>query len=569
MEGKDSVESDPFNIAVFERVRANNPNLRWPVVGHQKLDFGVLLKEVRERGGIDAVIREKKWKEISKKLDLPKSVTNAGFVLKKHYNEFLRPWETQQTSPLTSSSSMPPEPVEQYHMEGIQPVDPPVTFPAPIQSMVQEPLPMDTLEFNPAPISLGSGPISNTPFPDMDLNDIEFQPFLQPGEHGFTLRDQIQRVQELKRPRMEEPVPPTSVARYDMMERTGVSSLFERSMEQDSSSSNTVPLRAMTDLILVMTAQFKEAWRPMSEGTPEFIEQKMKPIIYLLGQLEQETLLAIARAWALKVFLLCKLRLNDSYMKRMTLHPDIDTLIVMDPVGWSGAEWPTGEKVLKVNIAHWKGLVAPHLGTAVRAAVEKYRETLSDLFINCDQLIDEGDLLAFLSAARGVGQGQGSSPASFRDDPFGSMAMVTLQSGGSTQSTSRLERLFLRSLPTMRVDCGTRIAAMASQFGRLTTLTCGFQSKTPLFFDPPSADVFPAPNAVTTLYLEQAETSLDVVASFFPRLKELHLSNCLVSGEMPDTASYKLVATGCYRTGPSGDYETFPPDGSVVRSSTG
>ncbi|KAG9390844.1 ARID/BRIGHT DNA binding domain [Carpediemonas membranifera] len=560
---KDPVELDPFNVAVFERVRVNNPNLRWPVVGHQKLDFGKLFKEVRDRGGIDAVIREKKWKDVGRKLELPKSVTNVGFVLKKHYNEFLRSWENQEPG---AAAAPAPKPITMD--AGIPRMTPP-PFQGP--EALPQPSPLDPLEINPTPLEFGSGPITTGPCRsgpfDMDLNDIEFQPFLQPGEHGFTLRDQIQRVQELKRPRMEEPVPPTSVARYDMMERTGVSSLFERSMGQDSSSSNTVPLRAMTDLILVMTAQFKEAWRPMSEGTPEFIEQKMKPIIYLLGQLEQETLLAIARAWALKVFLLCRLRLTDSYMKRMTLHPDVDTLIVMDPVGWSGAEWPTGEKVLKVNIAHWKGLVAPHLGTAVRAAVEKYRTTLSDLFINCDQLIDEDDLMAFLSAARtsrNTPSENQTTPLAL-DDPF----TVTLYSVPPvvTGQSSRLERMFLRYLPRLITDCGSRIAALAAQFSQLTTLTCGFQAKSPIFTEQQDGS-YVTPNVVTTLYLEQAETSLDVVASFFPRLKELHLSNCLVSGEMPDTASYKLVATGCYRTGPSGDYDPFPVD-KIMRGHLG
>ncbi|KAG0485828.1 hypothetical protein HPP92_009907 [Vanilla planifolia] len=64
-----------------------------PVVGRETLDLHRLYVEVICRGGIEKVIMDRRWKEVVDVLNLPASVTNASFVLRKHYISLLYHYE--------------------------------------------------------------------------------------------------------------------------------------------------------------------------------------------------------------------------------------------------------------------------------------------------------------------------------------------------------------------------------------------------------------------------------------------------------------------------------------------
>ncbi|XP_004251946.1 high mobility group B protein 10 isoform X3 [Solanum lycopersicum] len=64
-----------------------------PLVAGTPLDLHRLFVEVTSRGGIEKVIRERKWGEVKGIFRFPSSVTNASFVLRKHYLSMLYHFE--------------------------------------------------------------------------------------------------------------------------------------------------------------------------------------------------------------------------------------------------------------------------------------------------------------------------------------------------------------------------------------------------------------------------------------------------------------------------------------------
>ena len=58
------------------------PVLRIPIMAEQVLDLFRLYKLVVERGGLVEVINKKIWREITKGLNLPSSITSAAFTLR-------------------------------------------------------------------------------------------------------------------------------------------------------------------------------------------------------------------------------------------------------------------------------------------------------------------------------------------------------------------------------------------------------------------------------------------------------------------------------------------------------
>ncbi|KAM7495685.1 hypothetical protein LguiB_030294 [Lonicera macranthoides] len=67
--------------------------LRVPTIGGKTLDLHRLFVEVTSRGGIEKVIRDRKWKEIGQAFNFPSTITSASFVLRKFYLSLLYHFE--------------------------------------------------------------------------------------------------------------------------------------------------------------------------------------------------------------------------------------------------------------------------------------------------------------------------------------------------------------------------------------------------------------------------------------------------------------------------------------------
>lgn len=66
----------------FFPVAAGTPVNRIPIMAKQVLDLYMLYKLVTEKGGLVEVINKKLWREITKGLNLPTSITSAAFTLR-------------------------------------------------------------------------------------------------------------------------------------------------------------------------------------------------------------------------------------------------------------------------------------------------------------------------------------------------------------------------------------------------------------------------------------------------------------------------------------------------------
>ncbi|KAL3637573.1 hypothetical protein CASFOL_018741 [Castilleja foliolosa] len=66
---------------------------RVPTLGGNNLDLHRLFLEVTSRGGIEKVIKDRKWKEIRGVFNFPSTITNASFVLRRYYLSLLYHFE--------------------------------------------------------------------------------------------------------------------------------------------------------------------------------------------------------------------------------------------------------------------------------------------------------------------------------------------------------------------------------------------------------------------------------------------------------------------------------------------
>ncbi|KAF8388418.1 hypothetical protein HHK36_027087 [Tetracentron sinense] len=82
-----------------------------PIIGGKELDLHRLFVETTSRGGIEKIIRERKWKEVTAVFNFPSTATNASFVLRKYYLSLLKQFEQiyyfGAQAPLQSPSSAP------------------------------------------------------------------------------------------------------------------------------------------------------------------------------------------------------------------------------------------------------------------------------------------------------------------------------------------------------------------------------------------------------------------------------------------------------------------------------
>jgi len=76
--------------------RKGTPVNRIPIMAKQVLDIYELYKLVVARGGLVEVINKKIWREITKGLNLPSSITSAAFTLRTQYMKYLYPYECEK-----------------------------------------------------------------------------------------------------------------------------------------------------------------------------------------------------------------------------------------------------------------------------------------------------------------------------------------------------------------------------------------------------------------------------------------------------------------------------------------
>ncbi|KAH9325596.1 hypothetical protein KI387_005774, partial [Taxus chinensis] len=86
-------ERDLFISTLSKFHAALGTKLSIPKIGGKDLDLHSLYKEVSGRGGLQMVIKERKWKEIALALNFPPTTTSASFVLRKFYSNFLHHYE--------------------------------------------------------------------------------------------------------------------------------------------------------------------------------------------------------------------------------------------------------------------------------------------------------------------------------------------------------------------------------------------------------------------------------------------------------------------------------------------
>ncbi|XP_041705819.1 AT-rich interactive domain-containing protein 3A-like [Coregonus clupeaformis] len=95
------LDSDPNRkefldeLFVFMQKRGTPVN-RIPIMAKQILDLYMLYKLVTEKGGLVEVINKKIWREITRGLNLPTSITSAAFTLRTQYMKYLYPYECEK-----------------------------------------------------------------------------------------------------------------------------------------------------------------------------------------------------------------------------------------------------------------------------------------------------------------------------------------------------------------------------------------------------------------------------------------------------------------------------------------
>uniref|UniRef100_U3EHW1 AT-rich interactive domain-containing protein 3 n=1 Tax=Callithrix jacchus TaxID=9483 RepID=U3EHW1_CALJA len=83
------------DLFVFMQKRGTPIN-RIPIMAKQILDLYMLYKLVTEKGGLVEIINKKIWREITKGLNLPTSITSAAFTLRTQYMKYLYAYECEK-----------------------------------------------------------------------------------------------------------------------------------------------------------------------------------------------------------------------------------------------------------------------------------------------------------------------------------------------------------------------------------------------------------------------------------------------------------------------------------------
>ncbi|KAJ6809456.1 high mobility group B protein 15-like [Iris pallida] len=118
---KDVVDNQELFMNTLGKVHAvMGTKFMIPTIGGRELDLHRLFVEVTSRGGIEKVIGDRRWREVTAVFSFPSTATNASFVLRKYYMSLLhhyeqiyffrsQGWNSPPTTYTPSATSVPPE----------------------------------------------------------------------------------------------------------------------------------------------------------------------------------------------------------------------------------------------------------------------------------------------------------------------------------------------------------------------------------------------------------------------------------------------------------------------------
>ncbi|KAJ4774921.1 High mobility group family [Rhynchospora pubera] len=86
-------DREAFMVALRRFLSSIGSNFTIPVVGGKELDLHLLYVEVTRRGGLEKVIKERKWRDIIAEFKFPRTTTSAAYVLRKYYLSLLHHFE--------------------------------------------------------------------------------------------------------------------------------------------------------------------------------------------------------------------------------------------------------------------------------------------------------------------------------------------------------------------------------------------------------------------------------------------------------------------------------------------
>ncbi|KAE8076250.1 hypothetical protein FH972_014913 [Carpinus fangiana] len=125
---EDVAASPNLFMATLEKLHTSlGTKFMIPIIGGKELDLHRLFVEVTSRGGIEKILRERRWKEVTAIFNFPSTATNASFVLRKYYVSLLHHYEQiyyfKARVSMSSDSLMSPSatPVPAQRTESLQP----------------------------------------------------------------------------------------------------------------------------------------------------------------------------------------------------------------------------------------------------------------------------------------------------------------------------------------------------------------------------------------------------------------------------------------------------------------
>ncbi|CAI8591665.1 unnamed protein product [Vicia faba] len=90
----DVVANPKLFMVTLEKLHASmGTKFMIPIIGGKELDLCRLFIEVTSRGGIEKLMKERRWKEVTAAFNFPSTATNASFVLRKYYSSLLYHYE--------------------------------------------------------------------------------------------------------------------------------------------------------------------------------------------------------------------------------------------------------------------------------------------------------------------------------------------------------------------------------------------------------------------------------------------------------------------------------------------
>ncbi|CAL5190937.1 unnamed protein product [Lathyrus oleraceus] len=90
----DVVANPKLFMVTLEKLHASmGTKFMIPIIGGKELDLCQLFVEVTSQGGIEKLMKERRWKEVTAAFNFPSTATNASFVLRKYYSSLLYHYE--------------------------------------------------------------------------------------------------------------------------------------------------------------------------------------------------------------------------------------------------------------------------------------------------------------------------------------------------------------------------------------------------------------------------------------------------------------------------------------------